>query len=373
LAPPSTFSAGTEVISGLGSLDQLRPEADRLGMRRAAVVCDDGVASAGLLDSIVDRLGSDRVAARLLVKPDPSIDDSEAAARLAREAGADSVLMIGGGSGLAVGKAVAVRLSLDRPLSALAAGPPASTPDPAPTLAIPTTAGSGSEVSSVFVLRDPGRPAAVVFRGRGYGPRVTLLDATVLRSLPREPMVFAALDSLSHSLEALWTHGASRFTDALARAAADDVFATLPSALAERGETSLQTLLEASAMANLACGSSGLGLVHALSLATAVRLPHGYQNGVLLPAVAAFNYPYLRPDVRARVDRLERLYAEIGVSDRFRAGELDVAGAAAMAAVALASPLHANNVRAATPDDVRAILARVGAPVSDTRLPPSSE
>jgi alcohol dehydrogenase class IV len=338
-------------------------------MKRAAVVCDEGVASAGLLDSILEGIPSDRVAARLLVKPDPSINDAEAAGTRAREAGADSVLAIGGGSGLAVGKAVAVRLSLDQPLSTVASGPPPGARDPAPTLAVPTTAGSGSEVSSVFVLRDPARPAAVVFRGRGYAPRVTVLDGTVLRSLPRAPMIYAALDSLSHSLEALWTHGASRFTDALARAAADDVFAALPGAVAEREPGSLQTLLEASAMANLACGSSGLGLVHALSLATAVRLPHGYQNGVLLPAVGAFNSPCLRPDVRARVDRLESLYAEIGFTDRFRAGEVEPTGGDAMAEVALASPLHANNVRAASLDDVRAILARVGATVSDGRVP----
>jgi alcohol dehydrogenase class IV len=368
LADLSTFTAGTEVLTGSGSLECLPSVVARLKMDRLAVVCDRGAASAGPLDSVCERLGSRRPAVQLLVTPDPSIADAERACAQAREAAADSVLVIGGGSGLALGKAVAVGLSIRRPLSAVTSRHGNDLPEPVPTIAIPTTAGSGSEVSSVFVLRDPDSPSAIVFRGRGYAPRVALLDGALLRSLPREPMIYAALDSLSHSLEALWARGANRFTDALALAAADQVYATLPRGLEERDPDSLQTLIEASAMANLACGSSGLGLVHALSLATAVRLPHGYQNGVLLPAVAAFNYPSVRQAVRTRIDRLQPLYERIGFGGRFRAGELDGAAVDAIAEVALASPLTANNVRSAERADLRGILEQAGAPVSESSL-----
>ena len=145
------------------------------------------------------------------------------------------------------------------------------------------------------------------------------------------------------------------------------MFGVLPQCLRDRDPQSLQTLLEASTMANLACGNSGLGLVHALSLATAVRLPHGHQNGVLLPAVAAFNYPLVRPAVRPLIDRLEPFYEQIGFGARFEPGDLDGAATDAMIEVALASPLSANNVRPADRRDLREILKRVGAPVSESK------
>jgi alcohol dehydrogenase class IV len=126
-------------------------------------------------------------------------------------------------------------------------------------------------------------------------------------------------------------------------------------------------LLEASAMANLACGNSGLGLVHALSIATAVRLPHGYQNGVLLPAVAAFNYPFVSPDIQALIDRLAPLYDKIEFRPRFAHDDLDGTMVDAMVDVAFNSPLHINNVRHAGRRDLCEILVRAGAPVSESK------
>ncbi len=169
----------------------------------------------------------------------------------------------------------------------------------------------GGEVSNALTLHDPGVEQILVVRGRGYEPRVALLDATLLQTLPDRPMLEAGLDALSHALEALWAVNASAFTDALAVAAADEICGTLPAALEHRRPSDLQRLLEASALANLACGNAGLGLVHALSSAASVHLAHGYQNAVLLPAVAAFNRPELRPAAAAAADRVERLYQEI--------------------------------------------------------------
>ena len=109
----------------------------------------------------------------------------------------------------------------------------------------------------------------------------------------------------------------------------------------------MQRLIEASAMANLACGNSGLGLVHALTSAPAVRLAHGYQNGVLLPHVAAFNRDHVAPAVVAEIDALADLYAHLGFSDRFGRGELGDEGADAMVAAAMSNPFRENNRRAA--------------------------
>ncbi len=232
---------------------------------------------------------------------------------------------------------------------------------PAPSIALPTTAGSGSEVSNALVLHDPAQQSIVVIRGHGYEPRVAILDGALLRTLPRAPLIEAALDALSHAVEALSVRGASMFTDALATAAADQLHETLPRVLEERTDDDLQRLLEASAMANLACGSSGLGLVHAISSATRLRAPHGRANGVLLPWVASFNRAAISRRALAEGERILPLYERIGFEPALRPGDLAAEDMASVIDVALASPLHHNNNRHATAAELEELLVSAGA------------
>jgi alcohol dehydrogenase class IV len=359
------FTAPTRIIAGLGAVEQLGAELERLGCRRIAIVCDRGVAQAGLLERVQreGRTGDATVCA--LVDPDPTVQAAEDAAAGAIELHADAVLAIGGGSALGVGKAVAVRLTNEQPIDAYV-GRDRADSRPAPCVAVPTTAGSGSEVSNALVLHDPGREHALIVRGRGYEPRVALLDGALLETLPARPLREAALDALSHALEALWARGASAFTDALALRAAHHIYATLPRALDRREPRDLQLLLEASAMANLACGSAELGLVHALSSAVAVRLPHGYQNGVLLPHVAAFNRLELGAEAAAAADGLADLYEAVGFDARFRDRELSPEDVDRMVSAALRHPFRTNNIRAASEADLLGILASAGAPARAT-------
>ena len=162
-----------------------------------------------------------------------------------------------------------------------------------------------------------------MIRGRGYEPQVALLDGELLRTLPRQPMIAAALDALSHALESLWARRATRFTGALAlAAAAGDPRVRCP-APSSGDVDAMQELIEASAMANLACGNSGLGLVHALSSAPDVHLAHGYQNGVLLPHVAAFNRDVRRAGRGRRDRRARRALRDDRVRRVVRAGRAE--------------------------------------------------
>lgn len=356
----SEFAAPTRIVAFRGcARARLGDEVAALMPTRVAVIADRGFADAGLLEPLLAAAPDARLATCALIGEDPDLDEAERAAAAALELEAGAVLAVGGGSALCAAKAAAIRLSNPPPLTAYAGSGRLVRP-PVPVIAVPTTAGSGSEVSNVVVLHEQGMARHLVIRGRGYEPPVALLDGDLIATLPPGPMIAAALDALSHALEALWVRTASSFTDALALAAASTIATALPRAL-EGDRDAAQELIEASAIANLACGNAGLGLVHALSSAASVRLPHGHQNGVLLPHVAAFNGPVLRAVVALIVEGLDPLYERIGFVARFAGGELTPAGADAMVAAALDNPFRELNCRLAGEPDLRAILHAAGA------------
>lgn len=356
------FSAPTRVVCASGCVTaHLAEELCRLDAPVVAVVADRGVAEAGLLDAVLPALPHIRLIRCPLIGENPSVQAAEAAARHAVGEGARAVLAIGGGSGLGAAKAVAIRLTNDGQLQEWE-GRDRVPKVPAPSIAIPTTAGSGSEVSNALVLHDPSRERHVTIRGRGCEPDVAMLDGEMLATLPERPMIYAALDALSHALEAMWADKGTSFTEALALFAADEIFATVEAAV-ERDADAMQRLIEASAMANLACGSSELGLVHALTSSPAVHLPHGYQNGVLLPHAVEFNRRVVDARARSRLDRVAELYERIGFAAAFEPGKLDARAAEHMVRAAMSNPFRTNDRRVASEADIRALLARAGAPL----------
>jgi alcohol dehydrogenase class IV len=354
------------MVIGAGCVrGRLAEEIAGLDAAVVAVIADRGFADAGLLEPLLDGLEPSRVPVCALIGVDPDLTEAEHAAAGALERGAQAVLTIGGGSALCAGKAVAMRLRNPGPLETYGGRDRLLAP-PGPTIAIPTTAGSGSEVSTVVVLHDQHHARHLVIRGRGYEPDVAMLDGTLLQSLPRRPMIDAALDALSHCYESLWARKATQVSDALALAAASTIRSSLPWAL-ERSPQHMQELIVASAMANLACGNAELGLVHALTSAPGVQLPHGYQNGVLLPHVADFNDSVLDEAAKREVANLPRLYERIGFTPAFGDGELSAADAELMIAAAMSNPFVANNRRSAGEAELRAVLAGAGAPVARAR------
>jgi alcohol dehydrogenase class IV len=356
------FLAGTRIVQGAGCVRERLPhELAAVGAPVVALVADRALADLGLLVAIVPGVVGVELPLCGLIGVDPDLAEAEHAAEVALEHGATAVLGIGGGSALCAAKAVAMRLRNPGPLS-LYAGREQLPNLPAPVIAIPTTAGSGTEVSPVVVLHDSSHERHIVIRGRGYEPALALLDGTLLRSLPAEPMTYAALDALSHCYESLWSRGASQLTDALALAAARTIRVSLPRAL-DGSREDMQDLIEASAMANLACGAAELGLVHALTSAPSVELPHGYQNGVLLPHVADFNAPVLDDRAAREIEKLPAFYERLGFVPRFAGGELTEAAGEAMIAAALANPFRHTNRRPADESDLRRLMAKAGAPV----------
>ena len=357
------FAAPTRIVAGRGCVRaRLGIELRALALGTVGVVADRGFAQAGLLEPLLAGIEGPALPVCALIGEDPDVAEAEAAAVSALEHGAEAVLAVGGGSAMCAAKAVAIRLRNPAPLDAYA-GTGRLPLAPAPCIAVPTTAGSGSEVSNVVVLHDPGRDGHLVIRGRGYEPQVALLDGELLRSLPHRPMIAAALDALSHALEALWARRATRLSHALALAAAASTRSALPRALDEDLDA-MQELIEASAMANLACGNAGLGLVHALSSAPDVHLAHGRQNGILLPHVAEFNRAVVGAQAASEIEALDALYRTIGFGTSFARDELSAGDGELMLVAAMGNPFRANNLRAAEESDLRTLLARAGVPLA---------
>jgi alcohol dehydrogenase class IV len=208
-----------------------------------------------------------------------------------------------------------------------------------------------------------------VVRADGCEPRVAILDGTVLRRLPRDPLLYAGLDALSHAMEAQWARHGSWFTAALGEAAAQQIIEVLP-AVAEgarngangggANDESLQRLIDASCAANMACGNSGLTLVHALSTAPSVRLPHGLKNGILLPYVARFNEEVSAPATRSLIAGIGPLYRTLSFRAVFPADLADTDAADAMVAASSGHPFRANNLRDSSDAELFGMLAEAG-------------
>lgn len=364
-SPYPAFSTPTRIVSGLGVRSTLTDHVHALKAERILLVGDSGLARIGVLDQFEQQLrADDRVGdvITVLAEPNPTIATTERWIADIAEADAQAIVGVGGGSALSLAKGLALGLTNSAPLGEYGGYARAPRP-PLPTVAIPTTAGSGAEVSSTLVLYSDQEVGSVAFTGAGYEPDIALLDGELLIGLPHVPMRDAAMDAYSHAFEALWARGASTFSSAAAFEALRLIRTLLPAALADRRPAVLQTLLEASALANIACGNSGLGLVHALTSASSIHVAHGRQNGILLPIIGEFNRPLLSDAARAELDRIDAFYEEIDAPRWFGADELPEDAAEAMVAAAASHPLRSNNIREASDDDLRRLAALATATV----------
>lgn len=355
VSPSPSFAVSTRIFPGLGVRHSLVEHIRVLQATRVALVGDGGLARLGLLGPFEEAI-SNAVGIELVQVAhsdiDPTINATEKLAAVLSDLDVDLVIGVGGGSALSLAKGAALLLRNPNPLVRYSEGVNIAANAPVPTIAIPTTAGSGAEVSSTFVLYDSEDVRSRGFTGHGYEPNIALLDGELLAGLPEVPMRDAALDAYSHAFEALWGRRATSFSTLAAFDALERIRTLLPRVLEDRRPDDLQGLLEASTLANIACGNAGLGLVHALTSSSHMHIAHGRQNGVALPHVAHFNQPLLSVAAASEVDLIHPFYDAIDAPVRFRPDEVPEGAAEAMVTAALASPLLANNVRPADSDQL---------------------
>jgi len=256
------------------------------------------------------------------VPQDPGTRKVESGVKLLRATGCNIVAVVGGGSPLCAGKAIALVATNGGNIRDYEGLEKYQNP-PLPVIAIPTTAGSGSEVSASFIISDEQRDNyKLTVNGYHCYPKVALLDPLLVRSLPPRQFIYSGVDALVHAIEATCTTQSTPLTDAIAYDAVRLIFNNLSRAACSGDLEAKGLQLLASTMANIACGNAKLGLVHSMSqpLGSFYHLAHGLTNGILLPYVMEYNLP-------AAVDKLAGMAAVLGLAGA-GPGRLDQARAA---------------------------------------------
>jgi len=301
------FRWPTEMRVGPGVLSSLPAVVDQLKIKSLLVVSDPGVNQAGLLDRVQQALSGSSVKKTLFsdIKSDPEVRSVEEGLRLARSNGCDGVLGIGGGSVLDVSKAIAVMLGNDGSISNFYGVD--NIPGPgAPVIAIPTTAGTGSEVTVWSVLTDTSKDEKVVIGSYHNCPRIALLDPELTLTLPPKITAATGMDALTHAIESY----VNKISHLMVEAAAEKSIALIGENLrlaTLQGDNmqARQNMLVASSLAGVAFNRVRLGIVHAFSLplGNIFHIPHGMVNAIMLAPVMRFNAP-ANPHAYAKIARL---------------------------------------------------------------------
>jgi alcohol dehydrogenase len=281
-----------------GIADALPALAASLG-RRAALVTDAGLEGTPWPSRVEASLRAAGVSLALRftgVEPNPRTSTADTLAAAVRASGAEFVIGLGGGSAIDAAKAAAMLARNDGPATAFE-GKNKFTQRPLPLLAVPTTCGTGSEVTWVSVLTHAAQQRKISVKGDAMFPAIALVDAHVLRTLPRPLVAYTGVDALTHAVEAtLCRHGvANDVSDALAEDAIAALFAHLRAACAaagasggggEEGEAARAGVMRASTLAGMAFGNADVGAVHCLSesIGGVWDVPHGLGNAVFLGA-----------------------------------------------------------------------------------------
>ena len=321
------FEQSGRIVFGRGTLPEVGRYAASLGSRALLVTGRSFAASSGLLQRLVDSLREANLDVVVFpeVEPNPSLRTVERGARLAASKGVDVVVGFGGGSPLDAAKAIAAVLALGgAPSDHLY---PKAVEKALPVVALPTTTGTGSEVTQYSVLVDPDARKKVVMQGPALVPRVAILDADVTDYMPGRLVASTGFDALSHALEAFISRRASPLSNLFALEAARIILSNLPSAVKGSREAR-ELMLYASMLAGVAINQAGSTLAHGLGYYLTVYhdLHHGVANALLLPHVLAFyaervgKVDELAASLNFRsweelVERVCKLADEVGIPD----------------------------------------------------------
>lgn len=309
--PSGSWSFPTTVRIGVGCVSELGDVCDRQGIRRPLIVTDLGLADLAMFDTVLGGLPSG-VPVFHDIQSNPVARNIEVGVDAFRSGDHDGVIAVGGGSALDCGKLIAFHAGQTRPLwdfedlddTWLRADSEAI----APVIAIPTTAGTGSEVGRAAVVTNEEAQRKVIIFHPLMLPVAVLCDPNLTVDLPRTITVGTGMDALSHSLEALCAPGYHPMAEGIALEGCRLVLEHLPRVSADPADLASRTQMMAAAAMGAVAFQKGLGAMHALAhpIGAVFDTHHGMTNAVLMPYVLCTN----RPAIEASIERLAR-YVDI--------------------------------------------------------------
>ena len=299
------FIAPPRIVYGADSLKRIGKVCKRLGLEKPFLVIDRVFVDAGVGKAVENALAAEGmpVCGMLTdIPPDSDLEIIRQGYEQALAAGADFVIALGGGSTLDTAKGLRVMLGMH---GVLPEGVNVITRPLPPLVAVPTTAGTGSEATTAAVIRDKSRNLKLSFTDAALAPTIALLDPKLTVTMPKSITAGTGMDALTHAVESLHSTNSQVISQGLSLQAIRLVARSLPRVLEDGGDLEARgEMLLAATMAGLAFSNSLLGMAHACAHAAgaAFRIPHGTACGLFLPYVMEFNLDVAR-DAYAEVAR----------------------------------------------------------------------
>jgi alcohol dehydrogenase len=312
-----SFHSPTEIRFGVGTLDQLQTEMPGRNWRKALIITDRGVRSSGLLERLEATLQASAVEARVYdgVLPNPTVQIVHEAYDLAQKFEPDVLIGFGGGSSLDAAKIVNILKShgghaLDYEGGETVPGPCG------PLIAIPTTAGTGSEVTIFAVVSDPKRHIKLTIASKNILPTLAIVDPKLTQTMPLSLTAATGLDAFTHAVEAMTSIASQPLIEMMCLESIKTIYENLPKVCRHSNDLDARSSMSyASLIGGLAISNSFVGAAHSIAhaLGGIYDLPHGICCALALPAAMEFNLDYKREKYEKIAQALGASSAELGI------------------------------------------------------------
>ncbi|ENB9662509.1 MULTISPECIES: iron-containing alcohol dehydrogenase [Pseudomonas] len=309
----------TQIQFEIGAIARLPAECERIGITRPLIVTDRGVRAAGIVDTALNTFGDSTAQLPIYdgTPPNPNENAVREAVAMFKECGCDGIIAIGGGSAIDLAKGVAVCARHDGPLKSFAViegGLARITPATAPVIAVPTTAGTGSEVGrGAILILDDGRKVGVI--SPHVVPKAAICDPALTLGLPAQLTAATGMDAIAHCLETFMAPVFNPPADGIALDGLWRAWRFIESATREPGNLDGRINMMSASLQGALAFQKGLGCVHSLSHALGginPRLHHGTLNAIFLPAVITFNR---QAETVLDEHKMQRIAQAMGLAD----------------------------------------------------------